>query len=158
MVRDQVILFIIAASLPSRPVAFGISSGRGSWLGLDPHLVMQGLGYTVFPGKPDTVKSYVLGIQGTMVDPARTALLADSVFRYGELFAADVLDLDPAARQVTSSLSIPFLELGNAAALRRDQPGALAYLRRCYHLNPSPALQDLIRRVETEGVQSLFRP
>jgi hypothetical protein len=158
LIRDQVILFTIAASLPGRPVAFGISSGRGSWLGLDPHLVMQGLAYTVFPGKPDTVKHFVLGIQGTMVDPARTALLADSVFRYGDLFVADVLELDPAARQVTSSLSIPFLELGNAAAIGRDQRRSLAYLRRSYQLNPSPALQDLIRRVETEGVQSLFRP
>jgi len=158
LVRDQVILFTIAAALPERPVAFGVSSGRGSWLGLDPHLVLQGLAYTVFPGRPDTLKRLVPGIQGTMVDPARTALLADSVFRYGGLFAADVLDLDPAARQIATSLSIPFLELGNAAAVRRDQPRALAYLRRAHHLNPNAALADIIRRVETEGVESLFRP
>jgi hypothetical protein len=158
MVRDQVILFTIAASLPGRPVAFGISSGRGSWLGLDPHLVMQGLAYTVFAGRPDTVKRFVLGIQGTMVDPARTALLADSVFRYGDLFQADVLRLDQPSRQVTTSLSIPFLELGNAAAMQRDQRRSLAYLRRAYQLNPSPALADLVRRAETEGVQSLFSP
>jgi hypothetical protein len=157
-VRDQVILFTIAAALPGREVAFGVSSGRASWLGLDPHLVAQGLAYAVFPGRPDTVKRFVAGIQGTMVDPARSALLADSVFRYGGLFAADSLDLEPAARQIAISLSIPFLELGNAAALRRDQPRALAYLRRAYHLNPSRPLADVIHRVETEGVQSLFRP
>ncbi len=157
-VNDQVILFTIAASLPGRPVAFGVSSGRGSWLGLDPHLVMQGLAYTVFPGRPDTLKHLVPGIQGTMVDPARTALLVDSVFQYGALFTADSWDLDPAARQVTTSLSIPLLELGNAAALRRDQARALDYLRRAYHLNPSKPLADVIRRVETEGVQSLVRP
>jgi len=157
-ISDQVILFTIAAALPARPVAFGVSSGRGSWLGLDPHLVMQGLAYAVFPGRADTVKRFVPGIQGTMVDPARTALLADSVFRYGALFSADALDLDPASRQVTTSLSIPLLELGNAAAARRDQGRALAYLRRAYHLNPSQALADVIRRVETDGVESLFRP
>ncbi len=157
-VRDQVILFTIAAALPGREVAFGVSSGRASWLGLDPHLVAQGLAYAVFPGRPDTVKRFVAGIQGTMVDPARSALLADSVFRYGGLFAADSLDLEPAARQIATSLSIPFLELGNAAARRRDQPRALAYLRRAYHLNPSRPLADVIHRVETEGVQSLFRP
>jgi hypothetical protein len=72
--------------------------------------------------------------------------------------AADLLDLDPAARQVTTSLSIPLLELGNAAALRRDQAGALAYFRRAYHLNPSEALADIIRRVDSAGVESLFRP
>ncbi len=156
-IRDQVILFTIAASLPTRPVAFGVSSGRGSWLGLDPHLVAQGLAYAVFPGRADTVKRFVPGIQGTMVDAARTALLADSVFRYGDLFAADSLDLEPASRQVATSLSIPLLELGNAAALRNEQAPALAYLRRAYHLNPSPPLADIIRRAETEGVQSLFR-
>jgi hypothetical protein len=119
---------------------------------------MQGLAYAVFPGRADTVKHFVPGIQGTMVDPARTALLADSVFRYGALFGADVLDLDPAARQVASSLSIPLLELGNAAAQQRDQDRALAYLRRAYHLNPSQPLANVIRRAETEGVPSLFRP
>jgi len=159
LVRDQVILFAIANALPARPAAFGVSSGRGSWLGLDPHLVLQGLAYSVFPGRPDTLKRFVPGIQGTMVDPARTALLADSVFRYGGLFAAaDLRDLDPAARQVTTSLSIPLLELGNAAALRRDQAAALAYFRRAYHLNPSEALADIIRRVDSAGVESLFRP
>jgi len=158
LVRDQVILFTIANALPGRPVTFGVSSGRGSWLGLDPHLVLQGLAYSVFPGRPDTLKRFVPGIQGTMVDTARTALLADSVFRYGRLFAADLRDLDPAARQVTTSLSIPLLELGNAAATRRDQAGALAYFRRAYHLNPSEALAGIIRRVDSAGVESLFRP
>jgi len=100
----------------------------------------------------------VPGMQGTMLDTARTRLLADSVFRYGALLAADTLDLEPAARQVASSLSIPFLELGNDAAQRRDQPRALAYLRRAYHLNPTAALAEVIRKVETQGVESLFRP
>ena len=157
-ISDQVILFTIAGSLAERPVAFGVSSGRGSWLGLDQHLVAQGLAYSVFPGRPDTIKRFTPGIQGTMLDTARTALLVDSVFRFGGLFAADSLDLEPAARQVATSFSIPFLELGNAAAQRRDQPRALAYLRRAYHLNPTPALAEVIRQVETKGVQSLFRP
>jgi transmembrane protein TMEM260 (protein O-mannosyltransferase) len=157
--RDQVILFTIANALPGRPVTFGVSSGRGSWLGLDPHLVLQGVAYSVFPGRPDTSKRFMPGMQGTMFDPARTALLADSVFRYGRLFAAaDLRDLDPAARQVATSLSIPLLELGNAAAMRRDQAGALAYFRRAYHLNPSEALAGIIHRVDSAGVESLFRP
>jgi hypothetical protein len=40
---------------------------------------------------------------------------------------------------------------------RGDQRQALSYLRRSYHLNPNPALASAIRRLETEGVQSLFR-
>jgi hypothetical protein len=153
---DQVILYTIASYLPRRPVTFGVASGRGSWLGLDPQLVFQGLVFKVVP-RADTVRGWVHGIQGTMVDSARTALLVDSVFQYGKLFSADTLALDPAADQVASSFAVAYLELGNAAALRGDQRQSLAYLRRAYHLNPSPALRDVIRRIETDGVQSLFR-
>jgi hypothetical protein len=120
--------------------------------------VAQGLAYAVFPGRPDTVKRFVPGIQGTMVDPARSAMLVDSVFRYGALFSVDSLDLEPAARQIATSLSIPLLELGNAAAVRRDRPRALAYFRRAYRLNPSPPLADVLNRLQTQGVDSLFRP
>ena len=154
---DQVIFYAIAQYLPAgRPVTFGVSSGRGSWLGLDPQLVFQGLVFKIVP-RADTTRRFLRGIQGTMVDSTRTRMLVDSVFTWGELFAADSLDLEPAAQQVASSFSVPFLELGNAAALRGDQRQALDYLRRSYHLNPSQALAGVIRRIETEGVQSLFR-
>jgi hypothetical protein len=154
---DQVIFYTIAAYLPAgRPVTFGVSSGRGAWLGLDPHLVFQGLVFRIVP-RADTVRRFVRGIQGTMVDSARTALLVDSVFQWGRMFGSDSLELEPAAQQVATSFSVAFLELGNVAAVRGDQRKALDYLRRAYHLNPSKALADVIRRLETEGVQNLFR-
>jgi len=152
---DQVILFTIAAYLPSRPVTFGVSSGRGSWLGLDPHLLFQGLVFSVVPHAAER-RLGIPGIQQTMVDTARTRLLVDSVFQYGQLFAVDSLALEPAAQQVATSFSISFLELANAAAQRGDQREALARLRQAFHLNPSRALADVIRRVESEGIQSLF--
>lgn len=155
---DQVILYTIAAYLPdARPVTFGVSSGRGSWLGLDSHLVFQGLVFKVVPSA-DSVRRWVRGIQGPMVDSARTRLLVDSVFQFGRLFAADTLALDPAAEQVAASFSVAFLELGNAAAVRGEQARAIDYLRRAYHLNPSQPLADLIRRAEIQGVQTLFSP
>jgi hypothetical protein len=154
---DQVILYTLATYLPQqRAVTFGVSSGRGSWLGLDPHLVFRGLVFKVAPGA-DTVKHWLHGIQGTMVDSAATRMLADSVFQFGKFFAVDSLVLEPAARQVATSFSIPFIELANAAALRGDQRLTLDRLRRADHLNPSPALREVMRRVEAEGVQSLFR-
>ncbi|HEV8510609.1 MAG TPA: DUF2723 domain-containing protein [Gemmatimonadales bacterium] len=153
---DQVILYTIATSLPDRAVTFGVSSGRGSWIGLDPQLVFQGLVFKVVP-RPDTVRRWNRGIQGIMLDSARTRVLADSVFQFGKLLSADTLELEPAAQQVANSFSIPFLELGNAAALRGNAPQAIAYFRRAYRLNPSQALADLLRRAESEGVQSLFR-
>jgi len=153
---DQVILYTIAQYLPARPVTFGVSSGRGSWLGLDPHLVFQGLVFKVVP-RADTTRRFLRGVQGTMVDSTRTRVLVDSVFSWGKLFEPDTLVLEPAAQQVATSFSVPFLELGNAAVQRGDQRQALSYLRRSYHLSPSKALADVIRRIETEGVQSLFR-
>ena len=154
---DQVILYTLATFLPKhRPVTFGVSSGRGSWLGLDPHLVFRGLVFEVVPGA-DTVHGWINGIQNTMVDSARTRFLTDSVFEYGRFFKVDSLVLEPAAAQVSTSFSIPFIELANAGALRSDQRETVARLRAAYHLNPSPALQEVIRRVETQGVQSLYR-
>jgi hypothetical protein len=154
---DQVIFYTIAAYLPAgRPVTFGVSSGRGSWLGLDPDLVFQGLVFKIVP-RADTVGRFVRGIQGMMVDSARTAVLVDSGFQWGKMFGPDSLELEPAAQQVATSFAVAFLELGNAAAVRGDQRKALDYLRRAYHLNPSKALADVIRRLETEGVQGLFR-
>ena len=142
---DQVILYTIAQYLPARPVTFGVSSGRGSWLGLDPHLVFQGLVFKVVP-RADTTRRFLRGVQGTMVDSTRTRILVDSVFSWGKLFEPDTLELEPAAQQVATSFSVPFLELGNAAVLRGDQRLALYYLRRSYHLSPSKALAGVIHR------------
>lgn len=155
---DQVILYTIALNLPNhRPVTFGVSSGRGSWLGLDPQLVFQGLVFKVAPGA-DTTRRYIHGVQGPMVDSSRTRLLVDSVFQWGKMFRTpDSLELEPAAQQVANSFAVPFLELGNAAAVRGDQRQASDYFRRAYHLNPSPALANILRRLQTEGVQGLFR-
>ncbi len=153
---DLVIFTTIAQDLATRPITFGVSSGRGSWLGLDPHLVFQGLTFRVAP-RADTTRRFLRGVQGTMVDSTRTHLLVDSVFSWGKLFEPDTLVLEPAAQQVATSFSVPFLELGNAAVLRGDQRQALYYLRRSYHLSPNKALAGIIHRIETEGVQSLFR-
>ena len=154
---DQVILYTLATHLPrNRAVTFGVSSGRGSWLGLDPHLVFRGLVFKVAP-RADTVRTWLNGVQNTMVDSATTRRLVDSVFQYGKFFSVDSLVLEPAAEQVARSFSVSFIELANAAALRGDQPETIARLRRAHHLNPTPALREVIRRVETEGVQSLYR-
>lgn len=154
---DQVILVLIASYLPEhRSVTFGVSSGRGAWLGLDAHEVFQGLAFKVVP-RADTVRTYVRGIQGTMVDSTRTRVLVDSVFQWGKMFGPDSLELEPAAQQVATSFSVPFLELGNAAALRGDKEQALAYFRRAYHLNPTTPLADVIGRIESQGLEALPR-
>jgi hypothetical protein len=134
-VSDQVILYAIESYLPARSVTFGQTSGRGAWLGLSSQVVSQGLVFKVVPGA-DTLRRWLPDLQGTVIDTARTRLLADSVFQYGKLFSVDPLDLEPAAEQVARSFAIPFLELAHAARLRGDSARSDEYLRRAYHLNP----------------------
>ena len=134
-VSDQVILHIIASYLPTRSVTFGPTSGRGASLGLDSQLVFQGLVFRVSP-RADTVSRWVPGRQGTKVDTARTRVLADSVFRYGKLFSAATLELEPAAEQVARTLALPFAELANAARILGDSARASSYFQRARHLNP----------------------
>ncbi|MGH7528786.1 MAG: hypothetical protein ACREMN_00235, partial [Gemmatimonadales bacterium] len=151
-VSDQLVLLAIASSLGRRPVTFGVSSGRAAWLGLDPHLVLQGLVYDVVAGRADTVPGFMQGLHGPMVDSARTRVLVDSVFRFGTLLEPppDSLTLESASAQAATSFSIPFLELGNAAALRGQRRLALEYLGHAYRLNPTEALAEVMRRIETE--------
>ncbi len=140
-VAQQTTLLILQQELPAgRPVTFGVSSGRNAWAGLEPRLLQRGLVFQVTPARPDTGATVVVGLQGLPVDLARTEWLVDSTFRFGRLLAADTLVLDPAARQVTTSLALPHLELGRAYAERGDGPRALAYLRRAYVLSPNPNL------------------
>ncbi|MGH7644663.1 MAG: tetratricopeptide repeat protein, partial [Gemmatimonadales bacterium] len=144
-VAQQTTLLILQQELPGgRPVAFGVSSGRGAWAGLESRLLERGLVFQVVPARPDTGAAVVVGLQGMLVDLARTELLVDSTFRYGRLLAADTLVLDPAARQVTTSLALPYLELGRAYAERGDRAKAVAHLRRAYLLSPNPSLAAVI--------------
>lgn len=153
--HDQAVVHVLLKWLGRRPVAFALSSTGATALDLDRAVVLRGLAAQVFPGRPDTMPGWLPGVQRLMVDVERTEYLATRVYRYAGLFDADTLRLDPAARSVATSLSIPFLELGQAYTLRRDQPKALDYFRRAYHLAPNAALGTVIRQIETEGLEGL---
>ncbi len=148
---DQAVLLLLQQYLGRRPVAYAISSGRQVWLGLDGALVQRGLVYEVFDGRPDTA-GFVRGLQDRWVDTARTRMLADSVFRYGGLESRGPARLEPAARQVATTLATPLLELAQARAVAGDVAGTLAYLRRAHQVAPSTALAGVIQRVEAEGL------
>lgn len=155
--RDFAILFILESHLGKRPIAFGSTSAQGDWLGLNRSVVQRGLAYEIVP-RPDSLAGVIRGVQGEPVDTAATRVLAVDVFRYTGLFEADTLVLDPAARQVVSAMGRPWLELAQAAILRHDQEATLHYLRRAIHLMPSLPLYDLVRRIESEGLDALTRP
>src|SRR5574341_591560 len=147
---DQAVIMILDRHLGRRPIAYATSSGRRSWVGLEPLLVQRALVYEVFDGRPDTVPGFAAGLERVRVDTARTRALADEVFRYRGLFEADTLALDAAARQIASSLAAVYIELAQAQLGRGDWARALPYLRRANHLNPSRQLDEYVRRIEAE--------
>jgi hypothetical protein len=153
--RDLAILFMLDAHLGERPLAFGISSGRGEWLGLDRSLVQRGLAFDIVAQDPATVPGAVPAIDGWL-DTAVTRHLVEDVYRYGGLFEVDSLVLDPSSRQVAASMGRAFLELAQAAVLRRDQPAVVAYLRKAAHLQGSRGLRDLVARIEAGGLDAVI--
>src|SRR6185503_8424472 len=137
-----------------RPIAFGAS--RGEWLGLDRSVVQRGLAAWI-GSKPERLPGVILGVNGGVVDTAVTRRLVHEVYRYGGLFEADTLVLDPAARQLSASLAGPWLELAQAGILRRDQASTLVHLRRALHLMPNRQLQELLSRIESQGLEELLQ-
>jgi transmembrane protein TMEM260 (protein O-mannosyltransferase) len=151
--RDLAIFYILAGHFGTRPIAFGATSGAGEWLGLDRYVVQRGLAQELVP-EPEKWPHTIRGVQG-MVDTLTTRILAADVFRYSRLIEADTLVLEPAARQVTSAMARPWLELAQAAILRHNQAATIGYLRRAVHLMPNPQLAALLHRIETEGLDAL---
>lgn len=90
------------------------------------------------------------------MDVPRTEFLVNQVFRWGRLFHADTLVLDPSSRTVAASLALPFLELAQAYAMRGDQAKTLEYFRRANHLSPSPAVAAVIQQIESAGLESVL--
>ena len=57
----------------------------------------------------------------------------------------------------TPEVSVPFLELGQAYAAKRDQAKTLEYFRKAYHLAPNEGIGAVIREIEAQGLESVLR-
>jgi hypothetical protein len=152
--RDIAMLMIIDQHLGKRPIAFGASEGE--WLGLNRSVVQRGLGSWIV-SKPESLPGVIQGVNGGIVDTAVTRRLVEDVYRYAGLFEADTLVLEPAARQLAASLARPWLELAQAAILRRYQASTLSHLERALHLMPNRQLQELHDRIAAQGLEELLQ-
>ncbi|MSR07519.1 MAG: DUF2723 domain-containing protein [Gemmatimonadetes bacterium] len=139
-------LRLIQENLGRRPIYFSITAGSSAWAGLNKYLTQDALVLRLNPDVPRDSNRLETGLFNAMVDVPRTDSLAWHVYRYARLFDVDSLDLDPTAQNIASNLSIPFLTLGNAWALKADRVRSVENFRRAYHLSPSP---DLLRVTES---------
>jgi hypothetical protein len=154
--RDVAMIFLLNSHFGARPMAFGAPAAQGEWMGLGRSLVQRGLGHWIAT-QPESLAHVLRGASGGLVDTLLTRRLAEDVYRYTGLYEADTLVLDPAARQLTNALARPWLELSQAAIVRRDQAATVLYLRRALHLMPNRQLLDLLQRIESEGLEALLR-
>jgi hypothetical protein len=145
-------LRLIQENLTRRPIYFSITAGSGAWMGLSKYLTEEALVLRLHPGVPKDSSRLDQGLFSTLVDVPRTDSLIWHVYRYGRLFDVDSLDLDPTNQNIASNLSIPFLSLGNAWAIRGDRARSVENFRRAYHLSPSPQLKQVTESLAGETV------
>lgn len=143
-------LRLIQENLTRRPIYFSITSGSGSWMGLSKYLTEEALVLRLHPGAPKDSSRFDQGLFNTMVDVPRSDSLAWNVYRYARLFEVDSLDLDPTSQNIASNLSIPFLSLGNAWAMRGNRARSAENFRRAYQLSPSPQLKQVTESLAGE--------
>jgi hypothetical protein len=139
-----------------RPVYYSVTAGSGNWLGLRDYLTSEGLVVKVNFTPPDSSALVAGSVLGIPVNVPRTDSLVNRVYRYARLFAVDSLDLDPTDRTIATDLSLPFLALGQAYELEGNRDKALEYLRKGYHLSPSPDLDAVLSALSRPPVTVPF--
>ncbi len=88
----QYALTIINNSIDDRPIYFASSGNAATELGLNMHLVRQGLAFRLVNGEPETLSAGIMAMQpspyarvvGDWVDVPRTTTLLEEVFVHGE--------------------------------------------------------------------------
>lgn len=144
-IKDVLVLKLIQDNMRTRPVYFSVTAGSGNWVDLGDYLTQEGLVHKLnILEEPDPAELGP-GLPGlSPINIARTDLLAWNVYRYAGLFSVDSLDLDPTNANIATNLSVPFLTLGQAYAVKGDELAALRNFERAYHLTPNPQLRALI--------------
>ncbi len=148
-VKDIVVLRLIQENRTARPVYFGLTAGRGNWVGLGDYLTQHALALRLHADAPPDSSRLVPGVLGVLLDLPRTDSLAWQVYRYSRLLEQDTLSLGPTEKNIASNLSLPFISLGQAYELLGDRAKGIANLQRAYLLSPNPQMGELLRRVST---------
>jgi hypothetical protein len=147
-VHDVLTLRLIQENWQRRPIYFSLTVGGGNYAQLDQYLTQEALAVRLnVAEEPDSTR-LAPGILSMPVDLRRTDSLAWDIYRYGNLFDADTLMLDPTNRNIATNLSYPFYALGQAYTVLGDAERAVENFRRGLHLAAifSPQLAPLVDR------------
>ncbi|MGH7734865.1 MAG: hypothetical protein ACREOE_14530, partial [Gemmatimonadales bacterium] len=147
-----VLLRILQQVLGRRPFAWAVTAGRES-LGLEDHVVLQGMAWRVEPGPIDSTSPRFGGgrMAGVLVDVPLTDSLLWGTYRYGDVVSTGAADLEPAARGMAADLGLPFTYLASIAQRRGDVATAIRNLRVAVKLAPSAELDGILRSIEPDS-------
>lgn len=143
---DIVMMRILQQNAGRRPIVWSVTAGR-EYLGMEPYLVQQGLGFQLHVSPPpDTLSPNLdrLGLAGSPLDLALTEQLAWETYRYADLLTADegaVSNLESTSASFASTLSLPFTQLAYAYRERGMFDRVARNLERAVALSPNPALR-----------------
>ncbi len=162
--NDIGVLRIIQQNLGRRPIAWAVSAGR-SFLGLDEHVVQEGLAMSLKPALPDSTDPRYAprSLNGVLLDLPTTARLVDSVYLRAGLDAVDDRpEMESAAEGVAGNMTQPIILLAVAADARGDIATAMRYLELAVRMRPDPQLKGALeqerQRMMTEQVPAIPRP
>jgi hypothetical protein len=143
---DIVMMRILQQNAGRRPIVWSVTAGR-EYLGMEPYLIQQGLGFQLHVAPPpDTLSPNLdrLGLAGSPLDVALTEQLAWETYRYAGLLEAsedDLRELESTSASFAATLSLPHTQLAYAYRERGMFDRVAANLERAIALSPNPALR-----------------
>ncbi len=148
MVKDQLLLFLIRENWQQRPIAWGVTTGQDQWLGMNRHVVQQGLAFRLVTDSLRNTMELTMGVGGAPLDYPVSVWLVDTVYRYAGLFDTDDLALEPTAAGIARNLGLAYLSLASAYDEQTMRAELIRALRRANHLAPNAQIEAYLRVLE----------
>jgi hypothetical protein len=140
--KDFVTLRILQQNHGRRPLAWALSAA-GTFFGLEPLLVQQGLAIRLMPSPPDST-SPRYDFQRMVAAPL-DLVISDSllfqVYRYAGLLESGVDQMESTALGMAATMAVPFTQMAYAMEARGDVAGVVRYLESAARLSTNPAIR-----------------
>ena len=140
--KDFASIRLLQQNFGRRPVAWSITAA-GSFYGLDALVVQEGLVIRVLEAPLDSTDARYdfRRVMGVPLDSEVTDELLFETYRYGRLLELGPDRLESTALSMSSTLGVPFTQLGIAAEARGDLEAAVKYYAAAAALSPNPTIR-----------------